>query len=222
MNVPLSRIRISDFFFTNLRLYTSKLNRVSKLDVSFLIQLDAELAKKNLTRLANRKSFILLLFTLFPFVKSIFVAPIRKRQRVINRDRGTNTSNEGGKGGGKERKRKKEKGRQGSLACMNDWNSCTRSWRGKRGGRKRRTKRTKEKKMEINGLDPLPPSQPRGVESSFYRRRCSRDRDEGVGELARGIPVNAKKTDESRERLGQFASIRVERNASPVKLIRNS
>lgn len=78
-------------------------------------------------------------------------------------------------------------------------------WRGVEKGREEKEGQRK-KRRETNDLP---------VESSFYRRPCSRDR-EGMGELARGIPVNAKKTDESRERLGQFASIR---NASPVKLI---
>lgn len=83
-------------------------------------------------------------------------------------------------------------------------------WRGVEKGREEKEGQRK-KRREINDL----PVERAG--SSFYRRPCcSRDRDEGVGELARGIPVNAKKTDESRERLGQFASIR---NASPVKLI---
>lgn len=82
-------------------------------------------------------------------------------------------------------------------------------WRGVEKGREEKEGQRK-KRRETNDL----PVERTG--SSFYRRPCSRDRDEGVGELARGIPVNAKKTDESRERLGQFASIR---NASPVKLI---
>lgn len=97
---------------------------------------------------------------------------------MINRDR---TRNEHRKRVEKEeRKRerkeeKKEKGRQKSVACMNDGILEVREvGEVKEEGEKRR-----KEKREINGLDP-PPTEESRAGSSFYRRPCSRDRDEGA------------------------------------------
>lgn len=112
--------------------------------------------EKEFNAIGKRKAVVYLSLclpcSLLSFVKSIFATPIRKRQRVINRDRGT--SNEDGK-----RRRdgiKKKNGRRREEPRVYErWDSCvTRSWRRgrKEGGRKRKENGKPE------------------TSSSFYRR----------------------------------------------------
>lgn len=158
-----------------------------------LIQLDAELAKKNLTRLANsrKQSFILLSVYLVPFCPSLnLYLPLLSENDsewliVIEERRTSRMEKEEGK---KKNGRRREEAR-----AYERWDSCVTA---KLAAREKR-RRERKKRTETG--------------SSFYRRSWlawSWRR----GELARGIP--------KRKVEGETRTIcidpRMERNASPA------